>query len=294
MKIVSKRFVSLSCFAALTLIGFAPSSSFAQETKPILALSSRYDPAVQKVEPFRIFDNLSYVGAEWVSAYVIETSDGLIVIDSLYGPFADHLLEGVEKLGLDPSEIKYVLCTHGHWDHMDGAARIQEVTGARVGMTEKDWRLVENGETLGERPRSRLNRDLVIKDGDVVTLGETTIRCYVTSGHTPGVLSMRFKVYDNGTPHTAFVFGGVGLNFEGVDRTRTYISSVKRLLAMNDLEVNITNHPPKGQIFERAKKLKSRKIGEPHPFVAPDQYKSFLKSQLALARVKLEEEQRRR
>ena len=70
-------------------------------------------------------------------------------------------------------------------------------------------------------------------------------------GHTPGTMSIKFTAYDSGKPHTAFTFGGAGLNFSGVDRTNMYIESVKRARAMGDIEVSIPNHAGMGQVFER-------------------------------------------
>ncbi len=75
------------------------------------------------MEPFQIFDNLYYVGIDWVSACVLETTDGLILIDSLYGKWINPMLANIAKLGLDPADIKYVLVTHGHFDHHGGAKR---------------------------------------------------------------------------------------------------------------------------------------------------------------------------
>ena len=227
--------VSISVFVSLV---FLLPSLYANSHSDEHRLSPREDPAIQHVEAFKIFDNLSFVGIEWVSAYVLETSEGLVLIDSLYEGHMDHLLNGMRKLGYDPADIKAVLCTHGHWDHLGGAAHIQELTGARVGMTDADWKMVESGEVRGEVSIGDLKRDRVIQDGDTLTFGDTTIKCYVTPGHTLGVLSMEFTVYDNGKPHKAFIFGGVGLNFEGVERTEMYIASVKRVMAMQDIEVN--------------------------------------------------------
>jgi len=111
-----------------------------------------------------------------------------------------------------------------------------------------------------------------------------------TPGHTPGVASTRFTVYDNGFPFQAFMFGGVGLNFEGVERTETYISSVKRLQSMGDIEVNIPNHAASGDVFERYEMLKDRKEGEPHPFVDPESYTAWLDQLLVMAEAKLVKE----
>ena len=239
------------------------------------------DPVAQRVEPFQIFDNLYYVGIDWVSCYLLVTTDGLILIDALYGDHIDTAIDGIRRLGYDPADLKYVLATHGHFDHVGGAARFQETYGARVGMTEADWELAE---TPPGNPDYEIDvpvRDMVVADGDTLELGDTEIRFYVTPGHTEGVLSMEFPVRDGGEEHRAFVFGGVGLNFEGVHRTNLYLDSVARIgrLAAEDgnpIDVNVTNHASMGRIFERAEQLASRAEGDAHPFVDPEGYVAWL------------------
>ncbi len=241
----------------------------------------RNDPAAQRVEPFQIFDNLYYVGIDWVSCYLLVTTDGLILIGSLYGDFIDNAIDGIRAVGFDPSDLKYVLVTHGHFDHVGGAARFQEAYGARVGMTEADWELAEQPPS---DPRYEIDvpvHDMVIADGDTLQLGDTEIRFYVTPGHTEGVLSMEFPVRDGGEEHRAFVFGGVGLNFEGVHRTNLYLDSVARIGRLaaeegNPIDVNISNHASMGRIFERAEQLASRGEGDPHPFVDPQGFVDWL------------------
>ena len=241
----------------------------------------RNDPVAQRVEPFQIFDNLYYVGIEWVSSYLLVTTDGLILIGSLYGDFIDNVTDGIRAVGFDPSDLKYVLVTHGHFDHVGGAARFQEAYGARVGMTEADWELAEQPPS---DPRYEIDvpvHDMVIADGDTLQLGDTEIRFYVTPGHTEGVLSMEFPVRDGGEEHRAFVFGGVGLNFDGVHRTNLYLDSVARIRRLageegNPVEVNITNHAGMGRVFERAEQLASRGPSDPHPFVDPQGFLDWL------------------
>jgi metallo-beta-lactamase class B len=104
----------------------------------LLALN---DPELQRVEPFQIFDNLYYVGTDWVSCYALTTSEGIVLIDALYGDLPILAVENLELLGLNPTDIRYVLVTHGHFDHAGGAAFFQETFGARVGMTQADWDL---------------------------------------------------------------------------------------------------------------------------------------------------------
>ena len=250
----------------------------------------QYDHA-RTVPPFKIFDNLYYVGIDWVSSYLITTDDGLILIDALYRNYPAHILQSVKELGFDPKQIKYILCTHGHFDHCEGADTLQKITHARVGMTETDWQIAE-GKIKNEyaNVNTRLTRDWVIRDGDSLKLGGTTIKFLVTPGHTMGVLSMSFPVRDGNNIYNAFMLGGVGLNFEGVKQTELYLQSMDRIMKMKNIEVNITNHPDPGKIFQRARLLQARKESEPHPFVAPADFQNWLKELKVNAEKKLEEE----
>lgn len=232
----------------------------------------------QTRDAFKIFDNLYYVGVDLVSAYLIPTSDGLIVLDSLFAASHDKLMNNIRAVGFDPDDVEYIFVTHGHGDHAEGAPLLKEATGARVGMADADWTM------------SRQARDMVIGDGETVTLGDTTITFYVTPGHTPGVLSMAFQVKDGDATHNAFMFGGVGLNFSGVDNTLSYLASVDRIQAMPGIEVSITNHESAGRIFERADRLATRRPGDPHPFVDPVGFYAWLDTLEENAEAKLVEE----
>ncbi|MCZ6659510.1 MAG: pectin acetylesterase-family hydrolase [Gammaproteobacteria bacterium] len=231
----------------------------------------------QAVEPFQIFDNLYYVGIDWVAAYVLETSEGLILIDSLYGKWINPMLANIAKLGLDPNDIKYVLVTHGHFDHHGGAAAVQRRYGAKVVMTEEDWELAEAeaAHPLFAAPVPK--RDIVAQDGDVITLGDTTVTLYQTPGHSPGVLTMGYQVKDGDDVHNAITLGGVGLNFSGVARTEQYLASYARLQSTADgVSVSLPNHAAMGRVFELRDELADRQPGEPHPFVNAEAYRAAL------------------
>ena len=250
--------------------------------------NTRDDPAEQKVEPFQVFDNLYYVGAKWVSAWLLETDQGLILFDSLYGELTDQLIENIRTLGFDPDDVSYVIVTHAHFDHVGGARRFQDEFGSIVMMTETDWQMTTQPAVYQDYPKPI--RHLAASDGSTLRLGRTQIQFFETPGHTPGVLSTRFTVYDDGYPHEAFMFGGVGLNFSGVVLTESYINSVKRLQMMRGIEVNIPNHEGSGEVFARNELLKQRKDGEPHPFVDTEGYYSWLEDLLAAAEAKLVDE----
>ena len=186
----------------------------------------------QKTEPFKVFDNISYVGVETVGSYVINTSGGLILIDSTYAETADHVLDGVRKLGFDPSNIKYMLITHQHNDHFGGAARIkQQVPGARVGASLEDWDAIEKGTMIA--------RDLVITDGDTLKLGDTTLKFYVLPGHTVGNLATEIQARGNGKSYRTLV----GLAFAPAPgMTAASITSTERLEQLGPWDALLTSH----------------------------------------------------
>ena len=96
-------------------------------------------------EPGQVFENLYFVGSAWVSAWVLKTSEGLILIDALNNADeAGALIEGgMRKLGLDPAQIRYLIVTHGHGDHYGGAVSLVEKYRMRVVATELDWSMME-------------------------------------------------------------------------------------------------------------------------------------------------------
>ena len=251
-------------------------------------LSDRDNPEVQRIAPFQVFDNLYYVGARWVSAWLLVSDQGLILFDALYGDLTDIAIDGIRELGFDPDDIRYVIVSHAHYDHIGGARRLQEEFGSVVMMTEADWNMTTEPAVYQEYPTPI--RHLSVSDGSTLNLGRTRLRFMQTPGHTPGVLSTRFTVYDNGYPHEAFLFGGAGLNFSGVERTEIYINSIERLMQMENIEVNIPNHPDSGEIFERYEILQDRQDGDLHPFVDPESWDAWLDILMRNAVGKLERE----
>jgi metallo-beta-lactamase class B len=242
---------------------------------------------------FKMFDNLYHVGVGTVSTWLIPTTAGLILIDSSQEPYVDHVLDNIRNLGFDPKDIKYILIVHGHLDHFGGAARIKELSGARVGLTEADWKMVDDvARQLQDRPATqppfnravqRDARDLILKDGDVVTLGKTSLKVYVLPGHTPGSASFEFTVYDNGKAYKAFMFGGPEPR-DGVEGGKKFLASVNRLAQLEpDVQVGLLIHSwlanstyPNGGTFERMVTLQSRKPGDPNPFVDPASWQAWM------------------
>ncbi|MEN9537927.1 MAG: hypothetical protein RLZZ126_162 [Pseudomonadota bacterium] len=218
-------------------------------------------------EPGQAFDNLYYVGSAWVSAWVLKTSDGLILIDALNNALeATALIEGgMRKLGLDPAQIRYVIVTHGHGDHYGGAAMLAEKYRARVVASETDWQMMETQLEFDSRMWSRPpKRDISVRDGDTLTLGDTTLRFFVTPGHTLGTLSPVFDVRHGSKTHRALIWGGTSFNFgRDMGRLDGYIVATERLREQAerlDIDVPLSNHPAYDGTVA---KLAARKV-QPH------------------------------
>ena len=242
----------------------------------------------ERVAPFKVFDNLYYVGVKKISAWLLESDQGLILFDSLYGDLTGLAIESIRELGFDPDDIRYVIVSHAHRDHIGGARRLQEEFGSVVMMTEADWSIAAEPAIPEDYPKPI--RHLSASDGSTLNLGRTRLRFFQTPGETPGVLSTRFTVYDNGYPHEAFLFGGADLNFAGIQQTELYINSVERLMQLEGIEVNIPNHPEFGEVFERYEILLEREDGDFHPFVDPESWDAWLEILMLNAKAKLERE----
>jgi metallo-beta-lactamase class B len=230
----------------------------------------------QAVAPIRIFDNFYYVGNTYVSAYVLRTSAGLIMIDALHDQWTNISLQAMSMIGLNPKDIKYVIVTHGHNDHFGGAQAVKNLSGARIALTDADWKLIEGGRGNGP------SRDMVIREGETLTLGDTTVKFYVTPGHTPGVASMEFPVFDSGRQYKAFLFGGHNVTNNQAQAFEQMIATVKRLSAtLQGVDAYFTSHPWAASVVERGEKIRARKAGDPNPYIAPADFQAFLKERLS-------------
>jgi glyoxylase-like metal-dependent hydrolase (beta-lactamase superfamily II) len=200
----------------------------------------------QKTEPFKIFDNLYYVGIQHVAAYLIPTNAGLILIDGTYADTADMVLDGIRTLKFDPATIKYIVITHSHFDHFAGVGRIKQVaTGARIGTSAIDWAEIERQQTSGGRGAQQgglpLARDLVINDGDTIQLGDSALKFYVTPGHSPGALALELRARAGGKTYR-LVSPCVGLLNVPPELTQPYINSMERLKQLGPWDGVFASH----------------------------------------------------
>jgi metallo-beta-lactamase class B len=231
------------------------------------------------LEPTKAFDNLFFVGNGFVGVWIVKTSDGLILFDSgeSTDEARDHLVPGIQQLGLDPRQIRYVIVTHAHWDHFGGAKYLHDTYGARVGLGAPDWVLLseEKPGSLERGDKTPPDKDLVITDGQTLTLGDTTIKLYVTPGHTPGTVSALIPARENGKTYELSLLGSTAFppTLEPTQRTGgllSYDRSVKRLSDISSKAdaVGILNtHIFVDGSAERLAAARVRKPGDPNPFL---------------------------
>jgi metallo-beta-lactamase class B len=223
------------------------------------------DRSTWHVEPVKVFDNLYFFGQSEYAVWAITTSQGIIVLDTIFDySVEDEVVGGMKKLGLDPANIKYAVVSHAHPDHDGGARFLQEHYGTRVIMSPADWDVLDK-RTVGAKPK----RDIEATDGQKLTLGDTTLTLYITPGHTPGTISTLFPVKDNGTPHLAALWGGVGLNPDR-ERLGLYIRSAQRfsdIVKQAGADVILANHTDWDRSKINLPMLAKRAPGSPNPYI---------------------------
>ncbi len=221
-----------------------------------------------KIEPFKIIGNVYYIGTFQASTHLIDTGDGLILIDPGYSNALYLIVSSIYKLGFKPDDIKYIVNTHWHGDHTEATEALAEMSGAKTLIGVDDF----------EKAKKYFVADILIEDGDVLSLGNTSIKFMATPGHTKGTISFFFNTEENGKTYRVGMFGGAGANtlvkekfdFEGC--REAYRNSIHRLLK-EKVNVFIGNHTWNNDTFNKGKIL--RETGE-NLFVDDELWGKFL------------------
>lgn len=207
-------------------------------------------PWLGKMKPFKIINGVYFVGTYQASCHLIDTGDGLIMIDPGYSSTAYLVIDSIYQLGFKPQDVKYIINTHWHSDHVEATAAFVDLSGAKALLGRYDM----------EKAAKYFTPDIIVDDGDVLTLGNTAIRFVHTPGHTRGTISFFFDVEENGKIYRAGSFGGAGLNtmkketfdFEGC--REAYLDSLERL-KKEKVDVFLGNHTWNNDTYGKSMKL---------------------------------------
>ncbi len=247
-------------------------------------MAENHFPWENTFEPFRLFGNIYFTGTIPASTHVVKTSDGLILFDPGYQHSLYIVIDNMYRMGLNPHDIKYIFITHGHIDHFGAAKALRELTGAKIVLGEPD-RDYANGKLdlswakeLGLEYKETFEADILINDGDEITIGDTTVRAVATPGHTPGVMSYIFNATDGEKTLTAGLVGGIGMNSmakEFLDKyglsyscRDDFINSMERL-KKEKVDLHIPNHLPPAYARQKLEEIKN---GNPDAFIDKEEW----------------------
>jgi metallo-beta-lactamase class B len=224
----------------------------------------------------RVIGNVYYVGSGELASFLITTPQGNILINSDFEATVPVIRASVEKLGFKFTDIKILLGSHAHGDHMEGDAMVKELTGARVMAMEQDVPWLRKM-TPGGKPHPI---DKILKDGEQVTLGDTTLTAHLTGGHTPGCTTWTMKASENGKSYNVLIVCSVGVNPGTVlvnnkdypSIADDYARSFKVLRTL-PVDVFLGAH---GSFYGMKAKYMSLEKGGANPFIDPAGFKTYL------------------
>ncbi|HET7434358.1 MAG TPA: subclass B3 metallo-beta-lactamase [Thermoanaerobaculia bacterium] len=231
------------------------------------------------VEPVHIAGPIYYVGTEELGAYLIAGDEGLILLDVPLDTNAELVLRNVRTLGFDPKQIRILLNSHAHLDHIGGFARVQKETGAKIYLSAKDAALAARGgkndfafgDTILYPP---VKADHIVRDGDTIRLGNLTMTALLTPGHTQGCTTWRTTIKDHGKPlDVVFLCSVTAPGYTLVNNEKyptifaDYRASFTRLRRL-DPDIFLANH---AAFFDLADKRANKK-----PFIARGEFRTYL------------------
>lgn len=280
----------------LLLAGFAAGLA-AQNTPKVWTLQELFhrnvgtrDQQEKQFPPHHIIGNIYYVGTETLASFLVTTPQGNILINTTYERTVPVLLSSVEKLGFRFSDIKIVLGSHAHADHMQGDALVKELTGARVMAMEQDVPALRAMTPEG-KPHPI---DQILHDGEEVTLGGTTLVAHLTPGHTRGDTTWSMKAREGGKTYDVVIIGSMGVNPGYKLVNNPDIPGIAeeyergfRVLHSLACDVPLGSHPAMYNMTE-----KYARIGKgPNPFIDPEGYKRELDIEETAFRTTLQQQQ---
>ncbi len=228
------------------------------------------------VPPFRIMDNLYYVGTKELASFLFVTPQGNILMNSDYESSVPVIKANVEKLGFKFSDVKILITGHAHPDHVEGDALVKELTGAQVVVGR-----VDADKTREFRPGGKEHPiDRLVDEGETVTLGGTALTAHLMPGHTRGCLAWSTTLKENGKSYYTFI--ECSLNGQFLQTLDNYPGMIDDFRATYKkartfpVEVFLSSHASFFNMAAKYEKMLKRGPDDPNPFVDPEGYKAHV------------------
>lgn len=238
-------------------------------------------------EPFKVIDNVYYVGTAGLSSFLITSPDGHMLIDTALPDGTSMIKTNIEKLGFKLTDIKYLLNTHAHYDHAGGLAELKRDTGAQLVSSAPDKPLLEGGYYPGQENDESLKFppvkvDRVVTQGDKITIGKVTLTANMTPGHSPGCTTWTTVTREKKWNHTAVFFCSATIaanrlvgnpTHQGIidDYKKTFVTA-RGIIA----DVFLAPHPEMFKMEE--KRALIGKNGGINPFIRSGEFHSFVRA----------------
>ena len=242
---------------------------------------------ISDIHPFALSEKIYFVGSTRVSVHFLKTTKGLVMIDTGYPDMGEQILDSMEYLGLDPTDICAIVHTHAHYDHFGNTHLFRKLSGAKTYISRIDnavingsYRKDDINKCLGTDTVPFFDCDVLLEDGDVVEFGDTSIRFLLTPGHTDGTMTLFITTTSNGQPMIAAMHGGVGRNTMNLEYLTKYGLSTDcrevfrqglHRLASEHVDLVLGNHPPQN---DTEGKLARVLVGE--SVIDPTEWNRFL------------------
>ena len=224
----------------------------------------------------KVIGNVYFVGTAELGSFLITTPAGHVLINTDFESTVPGIRASVEKLGFKFTDIKIILGSHAHGDHMDADAMVKELTAAKVMAMEQDVPALRKMKPGGkEHPIDR-----ILHDGDKVELGGTTLVAHLTAGHTKGCTSWTLKTQEAGKTYDVIILGSIGWNpgyilVNNKDYPQIaddYVRSFKTLRAMH-VDVFLASHGIFYGLNEKYPKLGKSEV---NPFIDPAGFQAHI------------------
>ncbi len=280
---VSGTRATLACLAAATIAGGVsaqqPTGTLAKQEQMFRRNVGTKDDQVTPFPPHRIIGNVHYVGTRSLASFLVTSPEGHILINTNYEAGVPGLRASVEKLGFSFTDIKIILGSHAHGDHMEGDALVKSLSGGQVMAMAQDVPALERMQP-GGKPHPI---DRVLQDGGAVVLGGTTLRARLTPGHTKGCTTWTMTVQEGGRSYEVVIVGSMGSNpgFQFVNNKDNpgiadeYKQGFKVLRTLTP-DVPLASHPAMYGMAEKYERLQKQGGKGPNPFIDPAGYKAEL------------------
>ena len=247
-----------------------------------------YPSGKSDIAPFRMAGKLYFIGSRAVSVHLIDTGAGLILIDTGYPDMKEQIIKSMRVLGFDPADIRILLHSHGHYDHIGCTAELKAISGAKTCISRIDNEIVNGNldlswaKELGYDVLPPFDCDVKLDDGAIIELGNTRILCRLAPGHTEGTMCFFFDIEEDGRKYTAAMHGGVGTNsmeasflekyslpFELRDIFRRDLHELKKI----PVDIVLGNHPDQSDTEGKLARILS---GETHACIDPGEWPRFM------------------